>query len=203
VLAVIVVLGAGCGGGTKARPGTRSAGGAAQLRIVATAVLPARMRDLTVASPAPGETVKVRLLLPVRYQARPGGRWPVLSLLHGCGDTYRSWTRSTDVEALTAPGDVLVAMPDGGKAGFCSDWLAGPRWEAFHPAELRRTLGRDDRAGPAMAVAGASMGALGALGLRGPPPRPVPRRRVLQRDHRHPPGPAGADAIRGPGPLPG
>jgi hypothetical protein len=73
VLAVIVVLDAACGGGTKAQPGTRSAGGVAQLRIVATTVLSARMRDLTVASAALGETVKVRLLLPVRYQARPRG----------------------------------------------------------------------------------------------------------------------------------
>src|SRR5690348_10800667 len=106
VLAVIVVLGgAACGGGTKAQPGTRPAG-VAHLRVVATTVLSARMRDLTVASPALGETVKVRLLLPVRYWSRPGGRWPVLYLLHGCCDTYQSWTRSTDVEALTAHSDV-------------------------------------------------------------------------------------------------
>ena len=163
LLAVIVVLGAACGGGTKAQPGTRFAGGVAQLRIVATIVLSARVRDLTVASPALGETVKVRPLLPVRYQARPGGRWPVLYLLHGCCDTYQSWTRFTDVEALTAHSDVLVVMPDGGKAGFYSDWLTGPRWETFHLAELRRILERDYRAGPVMAVAGASMGGLGAL----------------------------------------
>jgi diacylglycerol O-acyltransferase / trehalose O-mycolyltransferase len=163
MLAVIVVLGgAACGGGTKARPGTESAGGA-QLRVVATAVLSARMRDLTVASPALGETVKVRLLLPVHYAARPGARWPVLYLLHGCCDTYRSWTRSTDVAALTARSDVLVVMPDGGRAGFYSDWRTGPRWETFHLAELRRILQRDYRAGAVMAVAGASMGGQGAL----------------------------------------
>ncbi len=164
MLAVIVVLGGlACGGGTKTRSGTRSAGGGAQLRIVATAVLSARMRDLTVASPALGETVKVRLLLPVHYWARPEGRWPVLYLLHGCCDTYQSWTRSTDVEALSARSDVLVVMPDGGKAGFYSDWLTGPRWETFHLVELRRILERDYRAGPVRAVAGVSMGGLGAL----------------------------------------
>ncbi len=163
MLAVIVVLGgAACGGETKARPGTRP-GGVAQLRVVATTVLSARMRDLTIASPALGGMVKVRLLLPGRYLVRPAVRWPVLYLLHGCCDTYRSWTRSTDVEALTAHSDVLVVMPDGGKAGFYSDWLTGPRWETFHLVELRRILGRDYRAGPVMAVAGASMGGLGAL----------------------------------------
>ena len=107
--------------------------------------------------------MRVRLLLPGRYQARPGGRWPVLYLLHGCCDTYQSWTRPTDVEALTSHSDVLVVMPDGGKAGFYSGWLAGPRWETFHLAGLRRILERDYRAGPVMAVAGASVGGPGAL----------------------------------------
>ncbi len=163
MLAAVVLLGGACGGGTKAQPGGRSSGGVAQLRVVAATVLSARMRDLTVASPALGATVKVRLLLPVHYRARPGARWPVLYLLHGCCDTYRSWTRSTDVAALTARSDVLVVMPDGGRAGFYSDWLAGPRWETFHVAELRQILQRDYRASTVMAVAGASMGGLGAL----------------------------------------
>jgi diacylglycerol O-acyltransferase/trehalose O-mycolyltransferase len=163
MLAAVVVLGGACGGGTKAQPGGRSAGGVAQLQVVATTVLSARMRDLSVASPALGATVKVRLLLPVHYRARPGARWPVLYLLHGCCDTYRSWTRSTDVAALTARSDVLVVMPDGGKAGFYSDWLTGPRWETFHLTELRQILRRDYRASTVMAVAGVSMGGLGAL----------------------------------------
>lgn len=164
MLAVIVALGgAACGGGTQAQPGGRSAGGVGRLRVVATTVLSVRMRDLTIASPALGATVKVRLLLPVHYRARREARWPVLYLLHGCCDTYRSWTRSTDVAALTAHSDVLVVMPDGGKAGFYSDWLTGPRWETFHLAELRQILRRDYRASTVMAVAGASMGGLGAL----------------------------------------
>jgi hypothetical protein len=107
MLAAVVVLGGACGGGTKAQPGGRAAGGVAPLRVVATTVLSPRMRDLSVASPALGATVKVRLLLPVHYAARPGARWPVLYLLHGCCDTYRSWTRPTGVAALTARSDAL------------------------------------------------------------------------------------------------
>jgi diacylglycerol O-acyltransferase / trehalose O-mycolyltransferase len=164
MLAVMVAFGgAACGGGTQAWPGAGSSGGVARLRVVATTVLSARMRDLTIASPALGETVKVRLLLPVHYAARPRARWPVLYLLHGCCDTYRSWTRSTDVETLTARSDVLVVMPDGGNAGFYSDWLTGPRWETCHLTELRQILQRDYRASTVMAVAGASIGGLGAL----------------------------------------
>jgi hypothetical protein len=115
MLAVIVTLGgAACGGNTNAGPGTGSPGSVGRLRVVATTVLSARMRDLTVASPALGATVKVRLLLPVHYRVRPGARWPVLYLLHGCCDTYRSWTRSTDVAALTARSDGYARRCGGG-----------------------------------------------------------------------------------------
>jgi diacylglycerol O-acyltransferase / trehalose O-mycolyltransferase len=163
VMLVVMVLGVdACGGGTK-RSSTGSAEGVSRLRIVATSVVSARVRDLTVASPALGAAAKVRLLLPTRYATQSGRRWPVLYLLHGCCDTYESWTRSTDVERLTADSDVLVVMPDGGKAGFYSDWLIGPRWETFHLVELRRILESDYRASTVLAIAGASMGGLGAL----------------------------------------
>jgi diacylglycerol O-acyltransferase / trehalose O-mycolyltransferase len=126
-------------------------------------MLSARMRDLTVASPALGQTVKVRLILPAYYATWRERRWPVLCLLHGCCDTYQSRTRSTDVEQLTAHSSLLVVMPDGGTAGFYSDWLIGPDWETFHLVELRRILQQDYRASTIMAMAGASMGGLGAL----------------------------------------
>jgi S-formylglutathione hydrolase FrmB len=121
------------------------------------------VRDLTVDSPALGASVRVRLLLPASYAARPERRWPVLYLLHGCCDSYLSWTRSTDVEALTTRSDVLVVMPAGGTAGFYSDWRAGPAWERFHLGELPRLLAASYRAGTPRAVAGVSMGGLGAL----------------------------------------
>jgi len=163
VLTVLVLAVVGCGGAASRSPVTSSAERVSGLQIVATTVVSARMRDLTVASPALGATVKVRLLLPEHYAAQPKHRWPVLYLLHGCCDTYESWTRSTDVEQLTARSDVLVVMPDGGKAGFYSDWLIGPRWETFHLVELPGILQRDYRASTMMAIAGASMGGLGAL----------------------------------------
>lgn len=83
-----------------------------------------------------------------------------------------SWTRYTDVAVLTEETDVLVVMPDGGKAGFYSDWWnygAGgpPRWETFHLLELRQILERGYGAGDARAIAGESMGGLGALSYPG------------------------------------
>jgi alpha-glucoside transport system permease protein len=137
-------------------------------RVVATQTVGPRVRDLTIDSPALGRSAKVRLLLPRRFSAEPGRRWPVLWLLHGCCDTYQSWTRSTDVEELDGLADVLVVMPEAGQVGFYSDWYkrgqGGPsRWETFHLTELRQLLERDWRAGNRRVVAGLSMGGLGAM----------------------------------------
>jgi alpha-glucoside transport system permease protein len=136
--------------------------------VVATQTISPRVRDLTIDSPALGRSAKVRLLLPRRFSAEPGRRWPVLWLLHGCCDTYQSWTRSTDVEELDGLADVLVVMPEAGQVGFYSDWRSpgrdGPsRWETFHLTELRQLLERDWRAGNRRVVAGLSMGGLGAM----------------------------------------
>jgi S-formylglutathione hydrolase FrmB len=165
LFAGVAVAVAGCGAAPAAPPpGSTGPAPAGQPRIVATESLSARMQDLTIDSPALGTQVRVRLLLPASYRAHPERRWPVLYLLHGCCDTYVSWTRSTDVEALTARSDLLVVMPDGGRAGFYSDWRAGPGWETFHLSELPRLLAGTYHAGTVRAVAGVSMGGLGALG---------------------------------------
>jgi diacylglycerol O-acyltransferase / trehalose O-mycolyltransferase len=122
-----------------------------------------RQVDLTLSSSLVGREVRVRLLLPRRFDREPRRRWPVLYLLHGCCDTYESWTRSTDVERLSRREDVLVVMPEGGAVGFYSNWMRGPAWERFHLSELRGVLERRFRAGGRRAVAGLSMGGLGAM----------------------------------------
>lgn len=137
-------------------------------RVIAVQKLGQRIRDLTVDSPALGRSAKVRLRLPRGFEAKPTRRWPLLWLLHGCCDTYQSWTRSTDVGALADLDDVLVVMPEAGPVGFYTDWYnrgrgGSPRWETFHLTELRQLLERDWRADDRQVVAGLSMGGLGAI----------------------------------------
>ena len=65
----------------------------------------------------------MRLLTPNDWEQRHrGDHWPVLYLLHGCCDTYDSWTRETDVEQLRRLRKVLVVMPEAGPFGWYSDW---------------------------------------------------------------------------------
>ena len=149
-----------------AAPGTVAADDGAY--VVAQQWVDARTLDLTVYSPAMAADEPVRLLLPPDWNSRPHASWPVLYLLHGCCDSYVSWTRSTDVEQLTATTDVLVVMPDAGVDGFYSNWWnegagGSPRWETFHLTELRQILEREFRASSRMAVAGLSMGGYGAM----------------------------------------
>ncbi|MBO8201702.1 hypothetical protein JW613_25895 [Streptomyces smyrnaeus] len=118
--------------------------------------------------------VKARILLPADYDPRQ--QYPVLYLLHGGAADVEQWSKPDGgdiVETLRGTAfNGIVVMPEGGKAGWYSDWQGhtdgnfAPRWETFH---IRRLLPwvdanfatRTDRSG--RAVAGASMGGLGAL----------------------------------------
>jgi diacylglycerol O-acyltransferase / trehalose O-mycolyltransferase len=134
--------------------------------VVSTTRLDERLVELSVHSPAVGHDVGVRLLLPADYDRYPARKWPTLYLLHGCcdGDTgFRSWTDKTDVEELSAHTNMLIVMPEGGPAGFYSDWRSGPKWETFHLTELRGIVERRYHSGSHRAVAGLSMGGFGAL----------------------------------------
>jgi S-formylglutathione hydrolase FrmB len=169
-LAVLVAsVAVACGGSQhEARP-RNSAPAAGGATVVKRAQVAPRVVDLTIRSPALGATAQVRLLTPQGWTAGGAGRtWPVLYLLHGCCDTYDSWERETDLARISALRDVLVVMPSGGEVGFYSDWLnhgrrGAPAWETFHLDELRRILERDYGAGSRRAIAGLSMGGLGAM----------------------------------------
>jgi diacylglycerol O-acyltransferase / trehalose O-mycolyltransferase len=158
-------LAVGCGGSDS----TDSNGVAGPTRVVRERSVGPGLIDLRIRSRALGATASVRLMTPRGWSSRAGGRrWPVLYLLHGCCDTYESWTRSTEIERLPQLRDVLVVMPEGGQVGFYSNWLGSggendPAWETFHLSELRSILERRYGAGTRRVVAGQSMGGLGAM----------------------------------------
>jgi S-formylglutathione hydrolase FrmB len=166
-LASLVVATAVVAGGCAAGNESPTAGPGKAVRVVSVTAVNDRTRNLVIDSPSVG-TVRVRLLLPVGFEADPNRRWSVLYLLHGKDDTYLSWTRSTDIATLTAGLPLLVMMPDGGMEGYYSNWFnhgrqGPPAWETFHLVELRTVLDRDWRPSDHRAVAGLSMGGLGAI----------------------------------------
>jgi S-formylglutathione hydrolase FrmB len=143
------------------------------LSVVSVQPVSARLTEYTLSSTAMAGQTKVRLLLPAGYDANANRRYPVLLLLHGCCDDFRSWTDDMGAEALTAPYPVIVVMPDGGAFGWYSDWYNGgaggaPRYETYNIDELLPWVDSTFRTIPSRsgrAVAGLSMGGFGALSL--------------------------------------
>lgn len=152
VVAVVVLPGS---------PAEERAGGA---RIVARERAGERGQDLTVRSPGLGRETPVRVLLPEGW-TRGSGPWPVLYLLHGCcTSSHLVWVDEGGAERLTAGLRAIVVVPEGGPAGWYSDWLRGPKWETYHVKELIPLIEAEYGAGPQRAIAGLSMGGLGAMG---------------------------------------
>jgi S-formylglutathione hydrolase FrmB len=110
---------------------------------------------------------RVRIVLPSTYDGhRP---LAVVYLLHGAGDTFRTWVDNTDVETFAAGLGAIVVMPDGGRSpdsGWYSDWADGSRrWETFHIDVLVPYVDATFATLPARrhrGVAGLSMGGFGA-----------------------------------------
>lgn len=136
--------------------------------VVADHRLSDRLHELDIDAPSVGGLTHARVLLPASYDRDARRRYPVLYVLHGANSDYRAWTERVDVASVTAAYDVIVVMPDGGAAGFYSDWYndgAGgpPAWETYHVHELRRLLDQRYRTNGRYAAAGQSMGGFGAL----------------------------------------
>jgi diacylglycerol O-acyltransferase/trehalose O-mycolyltransferase len=128
-----------------------------------------RMADLSVASPAVGALVPVRVLLPPGWSKAANRTWPVLYLLQGAHDDYTAWTRETDIESFTADKGLIVAMPSAGPTGIPTRWLnggaSGPDYESFQVTELMQLLQRDFGASSVRAIAGVSTGGYGAMAM--------------------------------------
>ncbi|MFI0350847.1 alpha/beta hydrolase [Actinomadura sp. 9N407] len=139
-------------------------------RITEQTWLDERTFDATVDSPALGQSVKVRVLVPRGWSREASRTWPVVYAYHGGRDTYVSWTRSTDIEQLAAGQDVMVVMPEGGNGAYTDWWNDGkggtPKWETFHTREVLQLMERNYRAsgsGRERAAMGISAGASGAV----------------------------------------
>jgi diacylglycerol O-acyltransferase / trehalose O-mycolyltransferase len=123
--------------------------------------------EMQVRSAALGMTVTVLLITPPGWQPGTERDWPVLFLLHGGDDGPSCWLEHTDIvsRARAHPGGLLVVLPEGGRAGFYTDWRRpkSRSWHRFHTVELLSLLETRYGAGPSRAVAGVSMGGYGAV----------------------------------------
>src|SRR4051794_7871982 len=139
--------------------------------LIKTEQLDPRLQELTFTTPALESETHVRVLLPDGYDASGRTRYPVLYLLHGSVDDYKSWTDKGDAEAITKGVPLIVVMPDAGQFGNYTNWYndggyGPPRWENFHIRQLVPWIDAHyptTAARRARAVAGLSMGGGGAM----------------------------------------
>jgi len=147
----------------------------------ATMTTPALFEARGVTTPADvSAEVRVRVLLPDGYDPARARGYDVLYLLHGGGGDYLQWSVRTDwlgqnggAVADVIPGyPGIVVMPEGGKAGWYTDWAGhtdgnfAPLWETFHVDQLVPWVDANFNTAAtraSRAVAGLSMGGLGAL----------------------------------------
>ncbi len=145
--------------------------GAKAIHLVSDQQLDPRLHELTLDTPALSGPTGVRVLLPQGYDSHPNRRYPVLYLLHGAIDDFRSWTDKGDAEEITAGSDLIVVMPDSGPTLGYVDWFNGgnfgpPAWETYHVDELIPWIDRRYRTvatREGRAIAGLSMGGGGAM----------------------------------------
>jgi S-formylglutathione hydrolase FrmB len=121
-------------------------------------------------APARPNALRVNVMLPDGYEH--GGRWPVVYLLHGHGDSYDAWAAPCDgdLEHVAAGFPGIVVMPEGAQ-GWYADWWNGgkraaPAWERYDLDELIPYVDKHFRVRSERrwhAIAGLSMGAEGAV----------------------------------------
>jgi S-formylglutathione hydrolase FrmB len=170
--AAVISTGVLAPGSPAAYPSLPAAGASATVpaddgaKITAMERLGDRAFDVTVSSPALGDEVKVRVLVPAGWSDGTR-RWPVVYAYHGGRDGYVSWTRSTDIEEVAARYGVMVVMPESGNGAFTDWWNYGkggiPKWETFHTTEVLQLMERNYRAGRVRAAMGIFSGATGAM----------------------------------------
>ncbi|MCB8914427.1 MAG: esterase family protein [Thermoleophilales bacterium] len=142
----------------------------AKVKLLDEERLDSRLVELELSTPNVEGATRVRVLLPEDYRDS-SRQYPVLYLLHGAADDYRSWTDKGDAEAATRGRPLIVVMPDSGPIDAYTNWNndgAGgpPAWENYHIGELipfidRHFRTRADRTG--RAIAGLSMGGYGTM----------------------------------------
>ncbi|MEV0355345.1 alpha/beta hydrolase family protein [Nocardia sp. NPDC050697] len=131
-----------------------------------------RILDIGISSPnleGPDWSVKVvRLLLPPGWSKDANRTWPTVWVLHGGFDDHKSWSDKGDLAALTAGRDAIFVLPETSWCSAYTDWYNGgawgaPAWEKYLLGDVRTVLESTYRANTTRAVAGNSMGGLGAM----------------------------------------
>ena len=144
---------------------------AARANQIVTVTIPATAGEVAakwLSYPGPP---RANVLLPIGYSRRKA--YPLLVLLHGLQSNY-NWYAENGIQQTMAGLDAIVVMPEGA-SGWYTDWWnngqrSNPSWESYELNEVLPYILRHYRILPQRryhAIAGISMGGLGATYLGG------------------------------------
>lgn len=125
-----------------------------------------RMEDVTFLSMSLGRDMQYRVILPNKIAAQQ--KLPVVYLLHGRGENYKSWSNYSDVAKFAGLGLILV-MPEG-KASYYTN-AAGRPEDRYEDYIINDLISEVESKFPAAsergkrAIVGISMGGYGAIKL--------------------------------------
>lgn len=137
-----------------------------------TLSLPAqRIETVSVRSEKMNREIPNTVILPEGYATDTTRNYPVIYLLHGCGDNYRTWAErtKTDLPQIASDKGIIFVCPDGEKSWYWDSPLRPEsQFETYVSKELVEAIDNLYRTIPdrtARAIAGFSMGGHGALWL--------------------------------------
>ncbi|MBI2821715.1 MAG: hypothetical protein HYX74_05775 [Acidobacteria bacterium] len=125
----------------------------------------------TLESKVLGRPVNYSVYLPPSY-AGGASDYPVVFFLHGLGEDERRWGERGGKEILDRliaekkVGEVVLAIPDGGRGFYTNSYDGGQKWEDFLVQEFIPFIEGAYRIRPGpkwRALSGSSMGAYGAM----------------------------------------
>jgi S-formylglutathione hydrolase FrmB len=168
VLVLLVVTALGFAGSASAAPRTSSA----PKPTLVTLTIPARHGEIPSKWLDHPGLPKADVLLPAGYD--PNKQYPLLFLLHGLGGSYAFYVQQGLLPELYHL-NAIVVMPDGGPSGWYADWWndgerGNPSWETYELDDVLPTILARYPILPQRryhAIAGISMGGLGAAYLGG------------------------------------
>jgi len=139
------------------------------LALVAQTVPAATVEVLKIPSTKMKRSISATLILPEGYKEGKQ-RYPVVYLLHGAGDTYKTWNEKTDIAKLADRYKMIVLCPDAGRTSWYFDSPIDPKYqyESFVTKDCVGYMDKHYRTKAERkfrAVCGQSMGGHGALFL--------------------------------------
>ena len=146
-------------------------GGAARANQLVTITIPDRAGEIPAKMLGYPGPPRANVLVPTGYN--PAKSYPLLILLHGLTNNY-DWYAQHGIQQIFAGLNAIVVMPEGG-GGWYADWWnngerANPAWESYELNDVLPTVLSRYRILPQRqyhAIAGISMGGLGATYLGG------------------------------------